>query len=255
MYSGHYYWGLIIPLMIISPFLFYVLPGKETAQKIGTISILNFVFGVLLSGWIGGIFSAALATYINTPNTVTYNWTNPSLWLEGQHWYGSFAFGLIYILEFSNFTKTKFGLQFLDSSVLVICLLYSFGKVACFLAGHNAGCSGALSDLPWAVVLPYKNYTVHSRQIYDAIFHLLLFGSLLFSHKVAKTSPSTLFFAFCITHIVYSILSDFLSENPKLILGLTLGQVTFVANLSYAIYYFKYPIIAINRHQKAKNRC
>lgn len=241
MFSPYFYWGLIIPLMIISPLLFYVLPNKENLSKIGLVNLINFIIGVMLSGWIGGLLAAVFTTYINTPSTVTYNWNNPSLWLEGQHWFGSFAFGTVYILNFSGFTSSKKGWIFLDSAALTVCLFYAFGKLACFLAGHNAGCSGSASNLPWAVMLPYKTYSVHPRQLYDALLHFIFFVFLLRIHTKYSNKQINVFFTFSIIHCCYSIFSDLLSENSIVKPGFTIGQLSFAFTAIYliAFYYFK----------------
>lgn len=174
MFSGYWYWGLMIPLMVISPFLLRWFAPKNFICSFGISSFFNIFFNLLPLGWIGGILSAKLIVYIDNPSLFQYNYSKPEFWLGGQRWFGSFAFCVIYLLLFSDIERKPMGFKFLDMAALTICFLFVLGKTACFLAGHNADCSGSESDLPWAVIMPGKNYSTHPRQLYDAIFHFFL---------------------------------------------------------------------------------
>ena len=134
-------------------------------------------------------------------------------------------------------------LHFMDAAALTICLLYSVGKIGCFLAGHNTECSGSASDLPWSLSLPNLQGTYHPRQLYDSLFHLFLFFVLLFVYKRKLKFHGEIILIYFIFSQIYCFLSEYLSYNPKVAFGLTSGQIVnaliFIIGVSFVCYKYK----------------
>lgn len=141
-------------------------------------------------------------------------------------WYGSLlAVVLVYLLARSSTTGTDTDKIF-EIVMLGTCVGIVFGKLGCFFSGHY-GCHGVETNLPWGVTYPYGinlDAPVHPIQLYDAFFHLLLFG-LLIAVKQMKVRLGLLFL---FTTSLYSFSISFLRSGDTFALGLKLSQVIYL---------------------------
>ncbi len=239
LYNSDWYWGLMIPSMFISPFLFLYFLGKHSLSK---SDLLGEVLSVLIVAWLGSLVVAKLDFWFDPTVTITPSLKNYfHLFFQGQRWDGALLFSLLYILGWlGRKMKVSEHLRFTDSATLTICFLYCIGKVGCFLAGHNSECSGTVSNLPWAVHLPNLPNTYHPRQIYDSLFHLVLFFVLFYVYKRKLKFHGEITLIYLIVSPVYCFFSEYLSYNPKILFGLASGQIIDIIILIIGVSFIGY---------------
>lgn len=239
--------------MVVSPLLFYLFLGKSFVKRIGKSNLLNYVLSILIVAWIGALLVAKV-DFLFAPNVSLQPtfYAYFSFLFEGQRWDGAVLFSMFYVLFFLRLRNSKDDHLFLlDSVVLTICILYSAGKIGCFLAGHNSECTGSYSTLPWAVHLPNRPYTYHPRQLYDSFSHIILFAIMLFVYKTKYTFKGKIALIYLIVSPIFCFFSEFISDNPTLFLGLTSGQVCnlliFVIGVSAMLYFIWFQQIEVKK--------
>ena len=236
--SSYWYWGLMLPCLLCSVLFFFYLFRGQQRIKLNSYQVLSYALNILIVGWIGALSSAKLDFYLQGRLSVNKDLESYLFFaFDGQRWYGAFLFGLVYCSFFVyRSVSIKEYFVFLDKVSFTLCFFFVFGKIACFLSGHTGACAGSDSNLPWSVKSSFSNNMVHPRQIYDALFHFFLFLILLFSNRKYSCQIGLISFVFLFSSVIYSFLSEFISQNKDFILGLRLAQIGYIIIFMLVLY-------------------
>ena len=217
--------------------------GLIRSYDLNNTKLVSIFLEIVIIGWIGGIIGSKIDFFFQSNIQLKSDIDLKALLkfsLDGQRWYTAFLFGLVYI---NFFVRPKLSVKdyliFLDRVSIVLCFFFIFGKVACFLSGHVGGCGGSHTSLPWGVLMPYGLKPSHPRQLYDAIFHLLLFVALYLIYSKKPNKLGLISSVFLIVSPAYSFLSEFLSINDVIFCGLRAAQFGYLAILFIAIYHLQ----------------
>lgn len=206
------------------------------------------LYTILLVGYFGSKVMSVLENFVISDYTFNqFDFTNNFFHGVGHRWYGNlFLVSLILILASTVYNKNKLFAA-LDTFSLSAAIGISIGKWGCFLSGHY-GCYGISTTLPWGVTFPYgsapSTYPVHPIQIYDSIFHLILFIILFLIYKktdLFSTRPGILAGIFLTFTSLYNILMECISTNTPIFWLIDFEQVvySFIFFIGISILYFQ----------------
>jgi prolipoprotein diacylglyceryltransferase len=225
----------LIPLIVLSPWLFYrIYLCKEPDSKIAFRETLSVWLNVILWGTFGSLFASFIESILSLEsNSVRYSLGN------GQRLYGGIVFVLLYYYYVNGAQK----LVIIDVLALITLPLFAVGKIGCLLAGHT-GCAGTLSNLPIGVWFENSTHTgydyLHPKQAYDGLFYILLLVTLIVVYSRRKKLDGYLGLIYIFTISIYTCLSSIISNEKSIILGFKLAQVFSLALLLVGCLYLKY---------------
>lgn len=214
IFHTYYYWVFIL-LGIFSCSIFYI---KFYKKKFTNLDFgYSVLVDILLLGLLASYFFPIVELYllkIPIPK-------NPLD--SGERWYASLFFVTNYLAI--KYSKKQNFKELFNVICIIVCLGISIGKLGCFFSGHY-GCYGIPTNLPWAVL--FKNEThsslvkVHPVQLYDSIFHFILF-IILYLKKYKNTA-----IIFLISTSGYNILIEIIRTNNSIFLNLSLAQIIYI---------------------------
>jgi len=125
---------------------------------------------------------------------------------------------------FTHFQKVKLS-RILDAAAPAAILAYAIARVGCFLSGDD--CYGIPTDLPWAMSFPQgiapTTQTVHPVPLYEIAYSLVIFVILL-KRQNKKNIPYSQFFVLLGLWGISRFLVEFVSSNPKIVIGMSGSQ-------------------------------
>ncbi|MEI7833134.1 MAG: prolipoprotein diacylglyceryl transferase family protein [bacterium] len=189
---------------------------------------LEHKLSLLLAAVVGGIIGAKIPIWVQYfPTLIAAH--DIMRWFPGRTIVGGLVGGVLAVtlVKYIFHIQMKTG----DAFAPALALAITVGRLGCFCAGC---CYGVPANLPWAVnfgdALPR-----HPTQIYEAIFAALLFGYLLFMEKKLAARTGELFRHFMLSYFTFRFLIEFLRQEPRPYLGLTLAQVVSFGIVLYYI--------------------
>lgn len=206
-------------------------------KKFDNLKVFDFItrFSLLyiLILWGGKIFSW-FELRLFTDSTYSL------LEIQTGRWYGSLFFLALYIFIRIISKQNQFNeLKYLDYFAMAICLSLPFGKLGCFIdaltLGDHVGCYGKITDLPWGVRFrddkTYLTFPSHPIQLYDAIYHSILFIALSIS-KIKNGLKGILFFTMT---SVFNLFIENIRDNPHFFFEFTFGHCVYFSVIVIAI--------------------
>jgi phosphatidylglycerol:prolipoprotein diacylglycerol transferase len=213
-------------LMVALGFAVFVSLAYRQAEKFGINKdkVVDFGISILLGGLAGArIFYILtdLGYYIAHPAQVF------DLTKGGLVWYGGFLMGLVVGLIFVRLNNINFW-DGADMLAPFIPLGQAIGRIGCFLNGCCYGTPVSLNNA-FGVLFPGESVLRHPTQIYESIGLLVLF-LMLKKWQSARRFKGEIFLGYALSYSVLRFLIEFLrGDNPRILLGLTIGQLVSVA--------------------------
>lgn len=203
-YSFFVLLGLIVGLLV-----YYFLAKKE--KKLNEKS-----FYVLMAALFGGILGAKIVEWIINFPAIINDLSNIAPILSGRTILGGLLGGTLAVMfiKYKLKIKEKKGNLFAPGIAIGVVI----GRIGCFLVGC---CYGIKTALPWGVDFGDGIFR-HPTQIYESIFMLIMFFVLLYRRKKAK--PGQLFYLLMNSYFIFRFFEEFIREEPRLFLGLTIFQ-------------------------------
>lgn len=187
------YFLVMIILFSLSLFLVYEKSKKYSFNK---QFLLDLTLLLALSGFIfarmAHVVFENFAYYYSNPAEIFKFWNGGFVFLGG--FLGAYASGFIFVLIKK---KREWVLELMDFYAPILALVYSFGRIGCFLAGC---CYGKFCELAWAVD------GRHPTQVYAFLWDGGLF--LLLSYLERKKSKTKLWpkgYLFCVWMVGHGI--------------------------------------------------
>lgn len=205
--------------------------SKPAISNTEVLIILLLVFGVV---------GAKLMFILKNPE-------KQSLLLSGTGFssQGAILGAILATYLFTHFQKVKLS-RILDAAAPAAILAYAIARLGCFLSGDD--CYGIATDLPWAMSFPQgiapTSQHVHPVPLYEIGYSLVIFAILL-KRQSENNIPYSQFFTLLGLWGSSRFLVEFVSSNPKIILGMSGSQ--FGALLMFifaAIFFIRYRIIS-----------
>lgn len=222
-------------LFVASGFLIGILFAAYLAKKesIDPENILGLSVYVLISSIIGARLFYVIEfwpLYKNNPLEIF------AIWQGGLVFWGGVIVALPVLVAIIKLQKLPLW-KILDLGAPALMLGYAIGRVGCFL---NGCCSGIPTNLPWGIIFPpfseagrqFPGLVIHPTQIYESIYSLLIFFTLMYLFKRRKFDGQI--FSFGV--MFYSIgrfLNEFFRINPRYFFGLSEAQL--IAVIMFAI--------------------
>ena len=162
--------------------LFLVLAlSLEQAKRKGHST--DDVFGLIASGFIGGILGARLA-YLVWTDPVSLDWQTTFSWQQVMYeaevhivggYLGAMIAGWFYLEGFSVIKRAKVTwLRFLDSYLYILPLGMAFGYIGVFLSRYMSGLE-TTANYPWLILNPTGDSYLHPWALYISFGYLFLF--------------------------------------------------------------------------------
>jgi phosphatidylglycerol:prolipoprotein diacylglycerol transferase len=122
-----------------------------------------------------------------------------------------------------------------DGFVVPVAVGVGLGRIGCFVAGC---CFGTPTTLPWGVRF-HDGVPRHPTQLYEAAFHVTA-GAVL--HAVGRRGlfPRQRIKLYFLAYFVYRFFTEWLREEPRLALGLTLYQLISLGGLAVFLTLYAY---------------
>ena len=229
------WYGIFVALAIAVVALWIVREVKKGAN----ISY-DTVFTAALVGIPSGVVFARLLHVIDGWDYYSQN-LGQIIGGGGLTAYGGVLGTALGIWVYSKFSKFQFG-YFADVAAPGIILSLAVGRVGCTI---NGCCYGVETSLPWGVVYTHPSsfaplgIAIHSTQVYEIIWNLMVFAVLLRLRGRLKPD-SSLFLVYLSLYSVYRLGTDFLRVGTPFLFGLHQAQVIAIIVLAIAI-----PLLAL----------
>jgi phosphatidylglycerol---prolipoprotein diacylglyceryl transferase len=214
----HYIFGIpsysfMVGLGIIAGLLYYFVDAKKRGVK-GESTII-IVAAALFFGILGAKLPLLLMNY-------KFIGTRPDIWFEGKTIVGGFiggTYGVIFIKKLLKI-QLKMGNVIAPAAALGM----GIGRLGCFF---NGCCYG----IQWSWGVDFGDGVLRlPTQLFEAAFHMLAFGVLLFL-KQKVTTPGILFKYYISAYLVFRFFTEFFRENQRLFEFLTLYQLLAIIGL------------------------
>jgi phosphatidylglycerol:prolipoprotein diacylglycerol transferase len=139
-------------------------------------------------------------------------------------------------------TKKKIGVTVSSGDLMVYPLILAMiiGRIGCFLAGLEDGTYGIASNLPWAINFG-DGIQRHPTNLYEIIFWIFLWLSLVVFEKYHQFSDGSRFKLFMISYLIFRLLVEFIKPGYFFSFGLSVIQLVCIAGLLYYYKVFVYP--------------
>jgi prolipoprotein diacylglyceryltransferase len=242
IFGGIYTWYNIVSHGAILVYSIFFITYGIKKMNFKFLELFIILYLCTMIGVIGSRgFSVLEKFFLSDFSFYQYDFIGDFQYGSGHRWFGSLA--LILLLSpiiLLRYSKENF-LSVLDLICLGACLSLIIGKIACFLDGHW-GCYGIATNLPWGVTFPYGKaptlIPVHPIQVYDSIFHALLFIALLRRKKRFMGETAILFL---LLTSVYNILIECIRTNHSVFWKLSFAQeIYFIIFLITFLYSMKF---------------
>lgn len=211
---------------VIIALLAAVLVYYFEAKKVGELSENSF--HIFVAALVGGVLGAKIPIWIMNWRLIVASFPDITPILSGRTIVGGLIGGTAAVVLVRYFLKIerKMGNIFVPAIGIAI----FFGRIGCFLRGC---CYGVATNLPWGVDFG-DGIRRHPTQIYEALFGLLVFIFTI-RLKKDKIKAGLLFQIFLISYFVFRFLIEFIREEPRIYLGLTLAQVVAMVVIVYNV--------------------
>lgn len=177
--------------------------------------VVQLFLYLIASVFIGGKFFYYLEDvqkYIASPSLMFENFGN------GFVFYGSLIFSVPTMLWY--FKKKKWPIwQILDQMAITACIVHSFGRIGCLMAGC---CHGMPTTMPWGIVFSDPtcaanplNVPLHPTQLYE-IFMIAVIGLIIYLNFKRKKNHGQWFLVYLILYSIgRSIIEVFRGDEAR----------------------------------------
>jgi phosphatidylglycerol:prolipoprotein diacylglycerol transferase len=212
-------------LAYIAGFFLALFLSPKIAQKknlkISKIDFENLLFGIFLSGVIGGRLGFFLFYSLETFSTNFLEIFR--IWHGGMSIHGGILGATIFGILWSKIHK-KNALEIFDTLALPLAIALGFGRIANFINGELVGVP---TDQSWGIIFPHiDNLYRHPSQLYETIKNWVL-ALILFVLCLKNYGNKKGFFSFVFL-FGYGLMRsgiEFFREETSQILGISTGQV------------------------------
>ncbi|MBV1908902.1 MAG: prolipoprotein diacylglyceryl transferase [Kangiellaceae bacterium] len=165
---------------------------------------------------------------------------------------GALIGALIATFLFSRITQIKLSC-ILDSAAPAAILAYGIARIGCFMSGDD--CHGLPTDLPWGMSFPNgiepTDENVHPVPLYELLYSISIF-SLLWFRRNASSIPYRQFFLLLFLWGSCRFIVEFISTNPKIILGMSGSQFgAAIMATGATIFFIWHKVSSLNKEKPA----
>ncbi len=215
------WYGIIFVTGIILSYHFVKYLARKRNIDYGKDWLSNVLFVVVL----GSVVGARLGSVISDAG---YYAANPlqiiAVWQGGLAFHGGVIGAVVAGLWYARKKKIDF-LRVADLVAIPVALALGLGRVANFINGEFYGVP---TDLPWGVIFPVDELARHPVQLYEALYHFVMFG-VLWKLKDFKLAKGSLLWSFFVMYGLFRFFFEFLKDPasvsfPAYGFGLSWGQ-------------------------------
>jgi len=224
-------YGLMLAIAYLVGRWYFLKTLDETKIKISNTEILIILLLVF------GVIGAKLMFIMKNPD-------KQSLLLSGEGFssQGAILGAMLATYLFTRFQKIKWY-RILDSAAPAAILAYAIARIGCFLSGDE--CYGLPTALPWAMSFPdgiasspeHPIVDVHPVPLYEIIYSVVIFA-ILVKRQNSSNKPYSQFFVLLSLWGISRFLVEFVSSNPKIILGMSGSQFGALLMFLFAATFF-----------------
>jgi phosphatidylglycerol:prolipoprotein diacylglycerol transferase len=240
------YYGLVYAIgFLVSYFVL-----RNIAKK-GSIKNFNEqkAESLLLYLLIGVVAGARILEFVFYYPSVIFQ--NPleifMVWHGGMSFHGGIIGGILAGWLFCKKNKIMFY-KIADIIVIPAAFFLFLGRLANYTNGELVGIK---TNVPWCVIFPsydnlpvkevisqpglFMEYCRHPTQLYEAAKNLVIFFTLLFMSSKKKFKDGMLFWTFVMMYGVLRLIINFLRDEERILLGLSMGQILCVIMIVLSI--------------------
>jgi len=194
--------------------------AKKNGLEISKNDFENLLFGIFLSGVIGGRLGFFL--FYSFETFLTDSFEILRVWHGGMSIHGGILGATIFGVLWARFHKLN-ALKIFDALVLPLAIALSLGRIANFMNGELVGIP---TDQTWGIVFPHiDNLLRHPSQFYEALKNLILAIILfVFLHKNYGRRSGVLSVVFLCGYGIMRSGIEFFREQTSQIFGISTGQ-------------------------------
>lgn len=226
---------------------------KQKTMNLQIVQWLGLIVTLYVCLMFGGRLVGVIETYLRT-NT----FPDLKIFLEDPsaghfRWCGSLLFTILLLPKISSsILKTKTPFALLDILALAFCLLTIFTKQGCQFSGD--GCYGIVTDSIFGMYYPYgiapNILPVHPTPIYDSLFHVVFFITLLWWNNTRKKYNGQIALLYFMGASIFYIVLEIIRTNPVVFWQITLPQLVYVLVLiGSSAYYRQLNFTTFKHHQ------
>ncbi|WP_225975413.1 prolipoprotein diacylglyceryl transferase [Panacibacter ginsenosidivorans] len=224
--------SIMEPLAFFIGFRYFMFLRKRQGDVIHSENrvwiLIGAIFGALLgSRLMGGLEN--VSALMQSANKFVYFYQNKTV-------LGGFLGGLLGVELIKKIIKEKHASGDLFTYPMILALI--IGRIGCFSMGVYEETYGSPTTLPWGMHLG-DSLLRHPVCLYEIIFLLLLWISLVQIEKKFTLQNGARFKLFLIGYCFFRFMLDFIKPTYTSILGLSTIQIT---SLLGVVYYYHYII-------------
>lgn len=196
----------------------------------------NNRFYIFLAAAFGAFIGSHAVGVLENPQDLKH--LNIVYFLGNKTIVGGFLGGLLSV----ELTKKYLGIKVSSGDLMVYPLILAMiiGRTGCFLAGLDDGTYGNPSNLPWAVDVG-DGVRRHPTNLYEILFWVILWISLLLLEKRNALANGARFKLFLSAYLIFRFLDEFLKPDYFFGFGLSTIQLVCLAGILYYYKVFLYP--------------
>ncbi len=213
-------YGFFITLGILTAMALYAVEARRQRQA-GDDAII-----LLLAALVGGTLGAKLPIWVMHFHEIIARFPDPEPILAGRTIVGGLIGGTLAVLLMRRWRHVPLPSGNLFAPGLAAGI--AVGRLGCFCRGC---CYGVVTSLPWGVNFGDGTHR-HPTELYESLFMAGLFVYLWRARR-RVTEPGRLFRLLMLAYFTFRFLIEFIRQEPRPYLGLTLAQVTAVGVVGY----------------------
>ena len=215
-------------------FRYFLYLRKKKGDRYSSSSRIYIVIGAIFGALIGSRLIGALERpdeLFRTGNIFWYIYNNKTV-------LGGFLGGLFGVELMKKLIHEKESSG--DLFVYPIILALIIGRIGCFSMGVFEETYGIATSLPWGINLG-DNMMRHPVCLYEIVFLILLWVTLLKAEKQFSFRNGALFKLFMIAYLCFRFLLDFIKPHYSIVLGISIIQLTSLLGILYYLPYIVLP--------------
>jgi len=215
-------------------FRYYLYLKRKQGDVIEPSNRLWIIIGATLGAFIGSRLIGALENapaFFRSDNMCFYFYQNKTV-------LGGFLGGLLGVELIKKFIHENTASGDLFTYPIILALIV--GRIGCFSMGIYEETYGLPAKLPWALHLG-DSYYRHPVALYEIVFLLLLWITLIQIEKKYTLQNGARFKIFMIAYCLFRFMLDFIKPHYTFNIGLSTIQITSLLGLIYYYRYIIYP--------------
>ena len=205
-------YSIFVGLGILVGIVYYLLDARRRGVKHDGVVVI--------------VASALIFGVIGSKIPLLFESNNPDIWAYGKSIVGAMLGGMLGVILVKRIMKIK--LKMGNIIAPAVALGMAIGRIGCFC---NGCCFGI--PAPFGLGFNFGDGVLRLQtQLLESVFHLTAFFILRHYQDKVKT-PGILFKLYLLAYFIFRFLCEFIRENPRILLDMTIYQIFCIIGIIY----------------------